>query len=131
MFSIKPEAVIRLALCDQFVLTMRRDYNRALYDLRNSKIESIEETEVSGFVKQNTGLDIPSFVLKNILDLYPEVRIRISQNHGVIDTDVGDILLDCISHFFLGCTWPRGDDDVDINKFTEILQSQARTFNLF
>jgi len=131
MFILKPEVVVRLAQTDSTVLNMRRDYHKALYSLRDFPLNRFEETDVPSFVKEHTELEIPNDVLKNILDLYPEARIRIVQNYGKIDTDVGDIILDAISHFFLGCSWPTGADNVDMPFFMGVLKAQAKTFNIF
>lgn len=78
------------------------------------------------FCSDNTGILFKLDEIKAILSLYPHTRIKLAVYDGTFDTDVRDMLSSAITHFFLKCEWPTYGDNVDIDKFIDILQEQAR-----
>ena len=131
MHILNPNAIIQLAGKDPMILDMRRQYHTTLLNLQHLKLQPDHVAAARELIKEHAGLDIPVVKLESILNLYPETKIRIADNRGFIDSDVSDLLLDAVAHFFLGCSWPIGKDNVDIDVFLNILQRQAVTFQIF
>ncbi len=131
MHIINPNTIVQLAEKDPEILNMRRQYHLALLNIQHLTLQPEHVVAAHDLVKEHAGLDIPTTVLESILNLYPETKVRIADNKGVIDTDINDLLLDVIAHFFLGCSWPIGIDNVDIDVFLSVLKRQAATFQIF
>lgn len=96
--------------------------------IKNKDAQPTEEhfRQVIEFYSDTTGILFNIDEIKAILSLYPHVRIKLAVYEGTFDTDVRDMLSSAITHFFLKCEWPTYGDNVDIDKFIEILQEQAR-----
>lgn len=131
MHILNPNVIIQLAGKEPMILDTRRQYHKTLLNLQHLKLQPDHVAAARELVKEHAGLDIPVTVLESILNLYPETKIRIADNRGFIDSDVSDLLLDTIAHFFLGCSWPTGADNVDMPFFMGVLKAQAKTFNIF
>lgn len=73
------------------------------------------------FIARVTGVCIPLQDFSRILALYPYANAKLS-DHGWGDTELRDIVLDVVSHAFLGSTWPAFDDDAETKAFIERLR---------
>lgn len=81
-------------------------------------------TEAVAYVAEASGIALRSEQLLAILSLYPIERGKLA-DYGWGDTEVCELTLDVIAHFFLSSRWPNGTDQVDINAFVQRLRKAA------
>lgn len=80
--------------------------------------------EAVAFVEEASGIALKHEQLQAILSLYPIERGKLA-DYGWGDTEVCELTLDVIAHFFLSSRWPIGTDQVDINAFVQRLRKAA------
>lgn len=69
-------------------------------------------------IAENAYINFSVEQVKDILSFYPYALIELAENE--------EVEFDCISHFFLGCQWPKFKDNININEFLEILHFQVK-----
>lgn len=109
-----------------YILKVREESNRWLLKHIYSMPTAKQIEDANAFVKKNSGLALYDEDLSRILDLFPVVRIELAV-HGIENIETQDNLMDAISNFFLGCTWPRLGDNVDVKRFISLLINQAKS----
>lgn len=107
-----------------YLLKMREESNRWLLQHIHSVPTETQIEDANAFVRKNSGLMVHADDLGKILTLYPVVRIELAV-HGIENLETQDNLMDAVSNFFLGCTWPRLGDRIDMKGFLELLKKQA------
>ena len=75
----------------------------------------------SEHLEEITGLIWPIDKVSEVLSLYPAQRINLALS-GVDNADLSF----AAANFFLGTTWPTYGDEVDVDRFVEVLQQQAQ-----
>ncbi len=78
-----------------------------------------------GYVSEQSGIQLSTDELSNILSLYPQQRGKLAA-YGWGDTEVREIILDAVANFIANTRWPVGKDDVDIQAFIAGLKAAAR-----
>lgn len=108
---------------DDFILDMYTDSTN--YYFSNRAVMPTEEAymEATDFINEMTGIIFNVEQVKDILSLYPHSRISLAMNGS---SGCPDDLSFAISHFLLGCAWPTYGDNININEFVLLLQSQAK-----
>jgi len=126
MSRFSPAAVLELAFSQDPVkrATLRWQVEAALSDLQDQGLcpspAQLGEAAVS--LSQTTNLEFSPHNVTTLLSFFPRTRIAIAR-HGVGDTKVRDQLLDSLAEFLLGCSWPRGADNVDIKTFVALVSA--------
>ncbi len=128
----KPGYIMKLASADfdngkagtNYLLQIRVESNRWLLQHLSSTPKHQQIIDANLYILRATGLLLTEEQLREILTLFPVVRIELAV-YGIERIDVQDNLKDAISNFFLGCTWPRISDNVNIKKFVSLLRHQA------
>ncbi|WP_199031304.1 hypothetical protein [Ralstonia sp. ASV6] len=105
---------------------MHLQKSRMEFALKHVNAVPSEETltEALDFVSEATGIALDPSQLQAILSLYPIERGKLA-DYGWGDTEVADLTLDVIAHFFLSTRWPLGMDNVDIDAFVQRLRKAA------
>jgi hypothetical protein len=125
MFSTTPEFVMKEASDDRSAfLSIQRNISRLLHDNRQATPRPELYQDVACFLKEHTNLSFNPEKVESILSLYPHARIKLALYER--DTEVDDLVLDAVAHFFLGCHWPQGKDEVDMTAFREAVRKQSR-----
>lgn len=78
-----------------------------------------------GYVSEQSGIQLSTDELSNILSLYPLQRGKLAA-YGWGDTELRELILDVVANFIANTRWPVGKDDVDIQAFIERLKAAAR-----
>lgn len=128
----KPGYIMKLASADfdngkagtNYLLQMRAESNRWLLQHLSATPKHQQIVEANEYLLKASGLWLADIQLSEILALFPLVRIELAV-YGIERNDVQDNLKDAISNFFLGCTWPRHSDNVNIEKYISLLRHQA------
>lgn len=107
-----------------YLLQLRAETNRWLLQHRSAKPSRDQVQHAIKRIFDVSGLLLTETELESILDLFPLVRIELAV-HGAEKMDVQANLMDAISNFFLGCTWPRMSDNVKMDRFLPLLRHQA------
>lgn len=107
-----------------YLFQMRREGIRQY--LANVAIEPSDQLveEASQVLSESVGFDISVDAVRQLLAMYPPVRIQLALAGSAGDSDVSDMLLDATSHFLLGCHWPTYGDKVDTDEFCALLKRQ-------
>lgn len=108
---------------DDFILDMYTDSTNYYFSNRNVMPTETEYIKATESINEMTGLVFNVEQIKDLLSLYPHSRISLAINGT---SGCPDDLSFAISHFLLGCAWPTYGDNIDINKFVLLLQSQAK-----
>lgn len=128
----KPGYIMKLASADfdngkagtNYLLQMRAESNRWLLQHLSATPKPQQLLEANEYILKASGLLLTDVQLGEILALFPLVRIELAV-YSIERIDVQDNLKDAISNFFLGCTWPRHSDNVNIGKYISLLRHQA------
>lgn len=128
----KPGYIMKLASADfdngkagtNYLLQMRVESNRWLLQHLSAAPKHQQIIEANEYILKASGLLLTDVQLSEILALFPLVRIELAV-YSIERIDVQDNLKDAISNFFLGCTWPRHSDNVNIGKYISLLKHQA------
>ena len=81
--------------------------------------------EVAQLLTDVTEVQISPEQAGRILKLYPFARIKIALDDGLRGVGTRDELAFVAAHFFLGCSWPTLGDNIDLEKFLDLLREQA------
>lgn len=128
----KPGYIMKLASADfdngkagtNYLLQMRVESNRWLLQHLSATPKHQQIIDANQYLLKASGLLLTDAQLSEILALFPLARIELAV-YSIERIDVQDNLKDAISNFFLGCTWPRLGDNVDIGKYISLLKHQA------
>lgn len=128
----KPGYIMKLASADfdngkagtNYLLQMRAESNRWLLQHLAATPKPQQLLEANEYILKASGLLLTDVQLSEILALFPLVRIELAL-YSIERIDVQDNLKDAISNFFLGCTWPRHSDNVNVGKYISLLRHQA------
>lgn len=128
----KPGFIMNLASAEfgsdkpgvNYLLQLRAETNRWLLQHRHAKPGRDQLENAVQHVVNVSGLQLTMAELESILDLFPLARIELAL-HGIEKMDVQANVMDAISNFFLGCTWPRMSDNVKMDRFLPLLKHQA------
>ncbi|MDI6976072.1 hypothetical protein [Serratia sp. Se-RSBMAAmG] len=94
---------------------------------KKNKDKDIKEAtyqEALEYIKSNTRVSLTKEQLIDLLFFFPFYRIKLAV-YGVGDTEVKSYLLNMVSSFFIGVTWPTYGDKVDIYDFVSLLRKRA------
>ena len=107
-----------------YLFHMRREGIRQY--LANASIEPSEELvqEAAQVLSECVDFLVPVEFVRQLLSMYPPVRINLAMVGSAQDSEVRDRLVDAMSHFLLGCTWPTYGDQVDAEEFSALLKRQ-------
>lgn len=133
MFIQEPKQIIRLADSEDgitddgthYLFRMQRDAARSYLDSVDLQPSDAAYCEASEFLIEITRVNLEKDAVKRILSLYPHARIKLAEAQGTGPTHVRDELSFVAAHFFLGSRWPNYGDEVDVDRFVAILQSEA------
>lgn len=133
MFIQEPKHILRLAdsedgLTDDgthYLFRMQRDAARAYWDNVDLQPSDVAYREASEFLTEISGVRLEDDEVKRILSLYPHARIKLAEANGTHPTHVRNDLAFVAAHFFLGSRWPTIGDEVDVDRFVAVLQSEA------
>lgn len=133
MFIDTPENTLRISRNEDgrvddgrhYLLHMRQGNSEFLLKNRLATPTQENYEAVAANFTEQTGLAFTAQQAANILDLYPNSRIKIAMYNGIKDSDVRDGLADVMAHFFLGCRWPVFGDTIEIKEFLVVLQKQG------
>lgn len=105
-----------------YLLRMRRESSAFLYENRDVMPTDERYAQAAAFLKEITELEFTLEQTKNILSLYPNVRISLATS-SISASKEG--LSFVAAHFFLGCNWPVYGDNIDADEFLKILKKSA------
>lgn len=108
-----------------YLINMRRDSTKFFTDNADAQPTNENMKDAAAFISEITELQVSSEQTKQILKLYPHVRIKLAIYNGISDTDVRDGLSGAAAHYILGCEWPTFGDDLDVCLFVEALKREA------
>lgn len=105
---------------NEYLLDMYRNITSFYIEHKDVQMTEEQYYDACEIMSDMLELQLSVAHTKTILQLYPHSRIRFAVQKE------NDSLSFALSHFFLGCAWPTYGEKVDINKFTELLQEQAK-----
>lgn len=128
----KPGFIMTIASADvrsekagvNYLLKVREESNRWLLRHISSAPTVAQLQEAQAFIKEFSGISFDEQQLRDVLALFPIVRVELAV-YGIERMETQDNLMDSVSNFFLGCTWPRMGDNVDMKGFISLLRRQA------
>lgn len=134
MFINDPKNILRLAdsedgLTDDgthYLFRMHRDVAKTYWESIDLEPSDEAYAEASNFIAEITELDFSVEATKKLLALYPQTRIKLADSNGTSPTHVRDDLTFAVANFFLGSRWPTFGDNIDVDRFVEILQQEAK-----
>jgi len=105
-----------------YLLRMRRESAAFLYENRDAMPTDERYAEAAAYLKEITELEFSLEQTKNILSLYPNVKISLATS-SLLSSREG--LSFVAAHFFLGCDWPVYGDNIEVDDFLNILKKSA------
>jgi hypothetical protein len=77
-----------------------------------------------GYVLEACGIALTAQQLLAILSVFPIERAKFAE-YGWGDTEIRELTLEVLAHFFLSSRWPLDGDEVDVAQFIARLQKAA------
>lgn len=112
---------------EHFLLKVRRERSAWLLEHRWARPCVDALLDASRLLSEMTGISALPGQVDAMLELYPEIRIKIALDEGVRDTAARGMLCDMAASFFLGSRWPSEEDEIeaDLGEFLGVLRRQA------
>jgi hypothetical protein len=108
------------------IFYMHQDSARFYLDNRKSFPTPENYQDAAKSILEITEIDLTIEQIEAILSLFPFARIKLSHDGGN-DTEVREDVYNAICKFFAGCEAPTYGDKLNINRFIQHLQSQAKS----
>lgn len=128
MFNTTPQRALELAKQspneEHIVFSMQRQGNE--YYLKNLNL-SLKTEHITDFIdtlEEASGISVTPEQAKQLLALYPRTRVKLIDG-GSGNSDTNEEITYSISHFLLGCEWPKNRDQINIDEFIALLHKQA------
>lgn len=133
MYINDPKHILRLADSEEgltddgthYLCRMQRDSAKSYWDNADLTPTEAAYRAASEFLTEITQIRIDEDATRRILSLYPHARINLAEANGIGTTLDRENLSFVVAHFFLGSRWPTFGDEVDVERFVSILQSEA------
>jgi hypothetical protein len=122
MFITNPNQALKLPNYENAYL-LEMNSNMTKFYLKNKNLDLTEKqyNKALDELQEMTNLNFTLEQLKDILSLYPQSRIQLAAHDSYED------LAFAIAHFFLYCSWPTYGDNINLDDFLHLLQTQAKT----
>lgn len=100
--------------------------SRMEFALANAQAIPSDEamTQAVDYVTESCGIVLTNQQLLAIFSLYPIERGKFA-DYGWGDTEIRELTMDVIAHFFLSSRWPMFGDNVDVDAFVALLKKAA------
>lgn len=113
---------------DEYMILSHREISE--HYMKNRKLNPSEESLINTIecIKEYLKIALTIKQLKDLLVLYPFVRIRIAESEGGIDTDVRDSIFGMICNYVIGSKMPIYGDELtpqEHKMFYEHLHEEA------
>ena len=127
MWIMEPSEILAIGkdrLINSGIMEIQK--NRMEHALTHVNAIPDDETvaDASAFINDSCGIVLSKEQFLGIFSLYPTDRGKLA-DYLWGDTEICDMTLDVIAHFFLSTQWPRNGDDVLVDEFIDMLGAAA------
>lgn len=125
MFILSPKYITKptseLGVAPRYISFHKNSF---LMANRNVQPTAGQLEEAAAYIREFSQIDLSATEVGEMLMLYPKSRIALA-TEGMACTSTEDELAFMVAHFFLECSWPTIGDEVDMQRFVDVLKDQA------
>ena len=129
IMTISPKTLLKIIDSEdaEVFIAIQRNRNLTLLQKHLMRISTTDAESIKSFIEEETGLTIDLQTILFLFEVHPRAKADYL-SFSLLDTETKDQILSMVSEFFIGCEWPKIRDDVDGEKFLELLMQEIASF---